>query len=459
MSPTTVSPARSSTSRLYVLKLTLVTTLSGLLFGFDTAVINGVLVYLRQQMKMTGIQTEVLASSLLAGAILGAAVGGRLSDAYGRRRMLSVSALIFAFSSVAAAISLSLLQLSVARFAGGLAIGAGSMLAPLYLAEIAPAEQRGRVVTINQLAIVSGILIAYLVNWSLAASGPANWRWMFVVGVLPSLALWIGLFFVPESPRWMIQHGMEEQAEAVIASLTSASEARKEIQEVREAIREELAARGSPSTKPIRLPLLIAITLAVLSQVTGINTVLYYGAIIFQDRFPHQAVGASLGANVLVGIVNLLGTVAALRYIDKLGRRPLLLCASAGMAISLLSMAACFYSSQPNLALVIVSVLSYIASFAFGMAPAMWVYISEIFPNIARGVAMSVATVSMWSATLLVTLTFLSMTQYLGVSGAFCIYAGFSVASFIFIWKMVPETRGKTLEEIQLQWFSSEKAP
>ena len=459
MSQTAVVRIRSRKSRFYILRLALVTALSGLLFGFDTAVINGALVYLRQQMKMTTWQTEMLASSLLVGAILGAALGGRLSDAYGRRRMLSLSALIFAGSSVGAAISLTLTQLSLARFAGGIAIGAGSVLAPLYLAEIAPAEQRGRIVTINQLAIVSGMLISYFVNWLLAASGPSNWRWMFGIGVIPSFALWIGLFFVPESPRWMIQRGLHAQAETVIASLTSPEEAKKELEEVQEAVQEELAARGSSSARPMRLPLLIAITLAVLSQVTGINTVLYYGAIIFQERFPHQTVGASLAANILVGIVNLLGTIAALRYIDKLGRRFLLLFASAGMAVSLFCMAYCFYSNQPNLVLVIVSVLSYIAFFAFGMAPAMWAYISEIFPNVARGSAVSMATVSMWSATLVVTLSFLSITQHLGVSGAFLIYAGFSVASFVFVWKMAPETRGKTLEQVQQLWPSSATTP
>jgi sugar porter (SP) family MFS transporter len=456
MSSTSVIHRLNRNQRSYIVRLTVVTAMSGLMFGFDTAVINGALVYLRQQLQMSVWQTEVFASSLLVGAIVGAALSGCLSDAYGRRRMLSFSAVLFAVSSIATAISATQVQLSIARFAGGIAIGAGSALAPMYLAEVSPAPLRGRIVTMNQLAIVSGILLAYLINWSLAGIGATNWRWMFGIGVMPSSLLWIGLFFVPESPRWLLQHGHHAKAEAVLASLTSIDLARAEVLEVRRAIEEERANRGtSPglsSARQMRLPLFIAVALAILSQVTGINTVLYYGSIILHERFPSQGVGAALATNVLIGLVNLIGTVIALRYIDRMGRRFLLLLASGGMAVSLLSMAWCFYGTAPQAILGIVSILAYIAFFAVGFAPALWAYISEIFPNMFRARALSIATVSLWCATFLVTLSFLSIVERLGVSGAFLIYAGFSIVSFLFVWKMVPETRGKTLEEIQYLW-------
>ncbi len=279
----------------YLLKLALVTSLSGLLFGFDTAVINGALVYLRQQFKLSTWETEIAASSLLLGAIAGAAVGGRLSDKYGRRRALSVSALIFAISSATTALAQTLGQFSIARCLGGIAIGAGSVLAPLYLAEIAPADRRGRIVTMNQLAIVVGILIAYCVNWVLASTGLNSWRWMFGVGIMPSVALWGGLFFVPESPRWLIQRGRIAEAEQILLTITSAEAASKQIREVTEALQEGPASRQILWTKPLRRPMLIATALAVFSQITGINTVLYYGSIMFQERFTSQGAATSIG--------------------------------------------------------------------------------------------------------------------------------------------------------------------
>ncbi|WP_213807104.1 sugar porter family MFS transporter [Granulicella sp. dw_53] len=436
----------------FLLKLALVTSLSGLLFGFDTAVINGALISLVQQFNLSAWDTEIAAGSLLFGAMVGAAIGGRLSDRYGRRRMLSASALIFAASSGATALAQTLEQFSVARFLGGIAIGAGSVLAPLYLAEIAPADRRGRIVTMNQLAIVIGILIAYCVSWALASTGPNCWRWMFGIGIIPSIALWGGLFFVPESPRWLIQRGRTVDAERILATITSPESAHRQIHEVNEALQAEFGLRQTLWTKPLRRPMLIAIALAVFSQITGINTVLYYGSIMFQDRFSGQSATASIAINVVVGAVNLIGTIVSLFIIDRLGRRFLLISASAGMAVSLVSMAACFFLQRTSAALVVLSVLSYVTFFSVGMAPGMWAYISEVFPNAVRGRAVSLATGSLWSATLLVTVTFLSLTKRFGVSGAFLIYAALSVLSLLFVWKMVPETRGKSLEEIQQLW-------
>ena len=443
---------RHEGSNNYLLKLALVTSLSGLLFGFDTAVINGALVYLVQQFKLSVWDTEMAAGSLLFGAIMGAAMGGRLSDRYGRRGMLSASAFIFAVSSGATALAQTLGQFSIARCLGGIAIGAGSVLAPLYLTEIAPADRRGRIVTINQLAIVVGILAAYCVSWALTSTGPNCWRWMFGIGIIPSAALWGGLFLVPESPRWLIQKGRTVEAERVLVSITSPEAARKQIREVNEALQAESTQHQTLWTKPLRRPMFIAIALAIFSQITGINTVLYYGSVMFQERFIGQSADTSIAINMVVGAVNLVGTIISLFIIDRLGRRFLLLSASAGMSVSLVGMAACFFVQRTSAILVILSVLSYVTFFSVGMAPGMWAYISEIFPNAVRGKAVSLATVSLWSATLLVTITFLSLTRRFGVSGAFLIYAALSVISLLFVWRIVPETRGKTLEEIQQLW-------
>ncbi len=268
----------------YVYLVSIVAATSGLLFGFDIAVINGAIIFLREQFRLSEGQTEFAASALLVGCVFGASLAGMLSDRFGRRKVLIFSAVMFAASSIGAAIPRDLNEFVVARFAGGLAIGVASVLAPLYIAEVSPARIRGRLVSLNQMTIVSGILLAYLINWSLSFLGPTSWRWMFAVAALPSFAFFLALFFVPESPRWLVEKGSEDEARSVLTKVGGRAEADLAMREIKEVIAEESGTLRELFEPRFRKPLIIAIALAILQQVTGINTVLFYGSIIFKEQ-------------------------------------------------------------------------------------------------------------------------------------------------------------------------------
>lgn len=436
-------------TRGYSYRIACVTALSGFLFGFDTAIINGAIVFLRRHFRWSEIETEFAAGSLLAGCALGASVAGVLSDRLGRKIVLLLSAVIFALSAVATAFSNGLGEFVTARIVAGIAIGIASMLAPLYIAEVSPAAIRGRLVSMNQLAIMLGILVSYLAGWSLAGLGDGSWRWMFAVAALPSLLFFGALFFVPESPRWLVKEGRHDEAARVLARL---GEAPSQLLEIDHAIAEESGSLRQLLEKGLRRPLLIGLTLAILQQVTGINTVLYYGSIIFTEQAGARSTSAALWANVLVGVINLVFTVVALFTIDRLGRRTLLISAAAGMGVSLTALGLVFSTGSATASSVLTLILCYVAFFSFGMGPGVWVVISELFPTRIRGRAMSLATVALWLACLLITLTFLSLVRAFSAAGAFWIYAFMCGCTVWFVWKFTPETKGKNLEEIERQW-------
>jgi len=435
----------------YSLLLAAIASLSGLLFGFDTAIVNGGLVLLRHQFRLTNLQTEAAASALLVGAVIGAACAGTLGDRFGRRRMLFIASLFFGVSSIGAALPANLLQFEIARLIGGIAIGVASSLAPLYIAETAPRQYRGFLVTLNQLAIVLGILISFFVSWRLSVLGEGAWRWMFGVGVVPALALLLGLFFIPESPRWLASHGQESKALAILARTLGMHRGEVEMNTILAELNSERRVHISLASRALRKPLLIAITLAVLQQVTGINTVLYYGAILFSEHVGSNPVFA-IGANVLIGFVNLLGTILSMMVMDKFGRKPLLVTSSIGMGVCLLMLAGSFHLSHPPTVLILTTLLLYVMCFASGMGPVVWVYIAEIFPAEVRARAVSVATVALWSGCCLVTLTFLTLIQRLGTACTFLIYALLSLATACFAVCCMPETKGRSLEEIATSW-------
>jgi sugar porter (SP) family MFS transporter len=436
----------------YVILLSVIAAISGFLFGFDTAVINGVLFFLRKQFALTDVQTEVAASSLLLGCLLGAAGAGVLSDRYGRKKALIAAALLFALSAVGSAMSQSLVMFSLARFAGGLAIGLASALTPVYIAEIAPAKNRGTLVSLNQLAIVVGILTSYLVNWQLAKLGDASWRWMLASAAIPSLAFFFGLLVIPESPRWLISRGLKAQGEAVLARIFGPTAAREQADAVANAIASEQGSWAELLSPDVKARLVVAIALAVFQQITGINTVLYYGSIIISDHFHGESAGAALAANVIIGTVNLIFTIVAMLFLDRWGRRAILMTACAGMAVSLGGLVLTFHFNAASAALPLTFILLYVAFFAFGMGPGVWLYMSEIFPTKIRGRAVALATSALWAGTLVVTFTFLSLVKTLGIGGTFSIYALLSAACFFYILTSVPETRGRTLEQIQEYW-------
>src|ERR1700758_1198112 len=436
----------------YVVLLAATTAISGFLFGFDTAVINGVLLLLRLQFALSNLQTEIAASSLLLGCLLGAAGASMIGDRYGRRKSLIASALLFAFSSIGAALASTVTMFAVARLIGGLAIGLASVLTPVYIAEISPSKNRGTLVSLNQLAIVIGILSAYLVNWQIARFGENSWRWMLAVAALPSIAFLFGLLLIPESPRWLISIGDHNQGERVLARMFGEEMAKEQVEAVEQAVAGEEGSWREVLSPNMRKRLAIGMLLALFSQITGINTVLYYGSIIVSEHFPGQSTSMALIANVIIGAVNFLLTIVAMVFLDRWGRRAILMISSGGMGVALAFLVIGLNVPGVPPLLMLAGILLYVAFFALGMGPGPWLIISEIFPTKVRGRAASIATSILWSGTLLVTLTFLSLVKVLNLWGTFAIYGALSFFCLMFVWKMVPETKGRTLEQIQQTW-------
>jgi sugar porter (SP) family MFS transporter len=438
----------------YIYLLAMVAAIGGLLFGFDTGVINGAIVFVKRQFLLSDAQTEVAASSLLLGCVVGASLAAITSDRLGRKKVLLGAAVLFTMSSTGAALPRNLIEFVSARFVGGLAVGMASTLSPLYIAEISPARKRGLLVSLNQLAIVTGILLSYSVNYLLTGVGPSNWRWMFASANVPSVAFFLTLLFIPESPRWLAQKGRESEAQNFLARIVGSQRAAAEIQAIRAALAEE---RGDLLAPAFRKPLMVAILIALFSQFTGINTIIYYGSLVFLEHVPHQSAATALGANVMIGAINFAATIVGMSLIDRVGRKPLLMSAFAGMALSLCGVSAGL-QLQSRGVVVLVFVLIYVACFAIGVGTGTWVMMAEICPTRVRGRAMSVATVCLWCGTLLVTLTFLSLVNLLTAPGAFLLYAAVSIAAFLFFWRAVPETKGRSLEDIEKSWLTQSKS-
>src|SRR5215470_2030612 len=436
----------------YVVLLAGTTAISGFLFGFDTAVINGVLLLLRRQFALSNLQTEVAASSLLLGCLLGAAGSSMIGDRYGRKRSLIASAILFALSAFGAAAANTITVFSLARLVGGLAIGLASVLTPVYIAEISPSKNRGTLVSLNQLAIVIGILVAYLVSWQVARLGESSWRWMLAVAAIPSLAFLVGLLAIPESPRWLLTRGRHDEGERILAKIFGSASAREQVQAVERAAAAEEGSWREVFSPDMRKRLGVGMFLALFCQITGINTVLYYGSIIVSEHFPGQSTSMALIANVIIGTVNLIFTIVAMIYLDRWGRRAILLMASGGMGVALTLLVLGLNVPGISPLVMLGTILLYVAFFALGMGPGPWLIISEIFPTKVRGRAASIATSTLWSGTLLVTFTFLSLVKVLNLWGTFAIYGTLSFVCFAYVWKMVPETKGRTLEQIQQEW-------
>jgi sugar porter (SP) family MFS transporter len=432
----------------------MVAAIGGLLFGFDTAVINGAIVFIKQQFGLSDSQTEIAASSLLLGCVVGASVAAFTSDRFGRKRVLLAAATLFTLSSIGAALPRDLIQFAAARLVGGVAIGIASTLSPLYIAEISPAKKRGLLVSLNQLAIVTGILLSYSVNYLLTGAGPANWRWMFASAAVPSIAFLLTLLLIPESPRWLVQKGREQEAKHFLAQIVGPQAASAEIEAIRSAISEESANLLDPT---FRKALIVAILIALFSQFTGINTIIYYGSIVFLEHVQHQTASTALWANVIIGAINFVATVVGMLLIDRSGRKSLLMSAFGGMALSLVAVSAAIHFQASGVT-VLIFVLTYVACFAVGVGTGTWVLMSEICPTRVRGRAMSVATVFLWCGTLIVTLTFLSLVNSFTAAGVFLLYAIVSIAAFLFVWRGVPETKGRTLEEIEKFWLSQKSS-
>jgi SP family arabinose:H+ symporter-like MFS transporter len=303
-------------------------------------------------------------------------------------------------------------------------------------------------VSLNQLAIVIGILLSYSVNYLLTGAGPTNWRWMFASAAVPSICFLIALLFISESPRWLVQQDRESEAKHFLSKMVGSEAASREINAIRDAIAAESGNLFDPS---FRRPIVVAIFIALFSQFTGINTIIYYGALVFLEHVPHQTSATALWANVMIGAINFIATILGMSLIDRAGRKPLLMSAFAGMALSLVAISAAIHFQASGL-VVLIFILTYVTCFAVGVGTGTWVIMTEICPARIRGRAMSVATIALWCGTLLVTLTFLSLVSALSAPGTFLLYAMVAIAAFLFVWRLVPETKGRTLEEVDSWW-------
>lgn len=440
-------------SSLYVLSVSLVAAIGGLIFGFDTAVVAGATRYMKEQFSLNALQEGWTVSVVLIGCMFGAGLAGPVSDRIGRRRFMLISAVLFLVSAVGCAVPRTITEFVVFRFIGGLGIGSAAVLSPLYIAEIAPAKARGALVSVNQMAIVTGILLAYFVNWAFAASGPSNWRYMYATGAVPSIIFFLLLLRVPESPRWLVKMGRAEEAGRVLARASTAESAASEIREIQETLALEKGSLGELFGPKFRRPLVIAVVLAVFQQITGINAILYYAPRIFESAgFGRMS---AIGQSAVVGLVNMLFTVVAIVFADRVGRRPLLIAAAGGMGASLVLLGAAFrYQFLPPSALLFV-ILLYIAFFASAMGPLVWVVMAEIFPIRMRGAAMGLATLLLWLADFAVTLTFPVISDTLSSSTAFWIYAAMCALDLVFMLCFLPETKGRSLEEIERRWLKA----
>jgi sugar porter (SP) family MFS transporter len=429
-----------------------VASFGGLLFGYDTGVISGALLFLRQSFGLNATTQEIAVSSVLVGAMIGSLLAGRLNDAIGRKKTLLLLAVIFTIGALLTALSPNLVFFLICRVIVGLGIGAAASVVPVYISEIAPSRLRGTLVTFNQLAVTLGIAVSYWVDLAFAHAG-LEWQPMFATAAIPAIALFVGMLICPETPRWLaskgrwdeareaIEHIKEEQLERELADIRrSLSEARQQM-----GIRELLTPR-------LRAALMVGVGLAVFQQLVGINTVIYYAPTIFQ-RAGFASASSAILATSVVGVVNVLATIVAILLVDRLGRRILLLGGSILMVLALVMLGFIFalHTSQIG-SLTLIALIIYILAFALSFGPVFWLMSAEIFPTRVRAAGASMSSFANWATNFLVSITFLSLIGALGAPATFWLFAFFGVLAFLFSWKFVPETKGKSLEQIERYW-------
>jgi len=449
-------------STAYVVMVCAVAALGGLLFGYDTAVISGAIGFLEAHFGLTPAMTGWAASSALLGCIIGVSLAGLLSDRFGRKKVLVMSAVLFLVSAVGTALPRTFTQFVLFRLLGGVGVGAASMTSPMYIAEISPARIRGRMVSVNQFAIIFGMLVVYFVNYFIALQGDeawntqVGWRWMFGSESLPAFLLLVLLVPVPESPRWLTKNGRTGEALNILTRVGGRAQAEGQLTEIKEAIAHESGSLGQLLQPGMRVVLVIGVLLAVLQQVTGINVFLYYAPEIFKKTCG-AGMDVALLQTIVVGSVNLIFTVVAIWSVDRLGRKPLMVVGGTGMGICLAAIGYAAYLHRTEV-WVLAFILGYIACFAVSVGPVTWVILSEVFPTRIRGRAMAIATFCLWGANFVVSQTFpiLDQNEWLVATFhhgfPFWVYASMCVILVVFVWRVVPETKGKTLEEIETFW-------
>jgi sugar porter (SP) family MFS transporter len=450
----------------YAIRVALTVALGGFLMGFDASVISGVVTFIEPEFHLSKIELGWSVASLTLTATLAMMVSGPLSDRLGRRPVLKIAAVLFAISAVASALAPSFVALVAARMLGGLGVGAALIIAPMYIAELAPAEMRGRMVSFNQLNIVVGISAAFFTNYLILRFGKSdlawaealrlgewNWRWMLGVEALPAIFYFLALFAVPESPRWLLMNGKDEDARRVFEKVSGSAVAEADLRAVKASLHAEesteRAALRELFRPAMRLVLFVGVSVAILQQITGINSVFFYAPMIFEQ----SGIGtdASFMQAVLVGLVNLVFTVLAILFVDRLGRRPLLAAGLTGIAVCMLLLSYGFGSAEINPKIILVGILGFVASFAISLGPVMWVLFSELFPNRVRGLAISFVGLINSGVSFLVQLIFPWELQNLGNSLTFLIYGLFAIGGLILVMRLLPETKGKSLEELEAE--------
>lgn len=438
--------------RPYVLLVASVAALGGLLFGYDTGVISGAILFISKDFALGTRQQEFTISVVLIGCIIGSALTGTIADRIGRRLTLLAAGAVFLAGALASALAPGEAALLAGRFVVGLGVGLSSVVAPLYISEVAPANVRGALVSLYQFAITVGILGAYLVDFLYAPSG--QWRHMLGFAAFPSLVLIAGMIVMPESPRFLFKIGHDSRARDVLQRISEGpDDSAYEERTILEALRVKSAGFAVFKDPAIRLALLVGVTLAVLQQVTGINTIIYYGPQIFQMAGIASASNSILAESV-VGTVNVALTLVAIFFVDRIGRKPLLYVGLAGMFVALSTLAIAF--AQPHLSgalgtIALGSMMLYVGCFAFSLGPIVWLLLSEIFPLPARGLGMSISTLANWVGNFLVSQFFLTMIQRLGRPVTFWVYAVLCIVTILFVRSMVPETKREVLEQIRVR--------
>jgi len=435
-------------SNLYIVAV--IAAITGLLFGFDTGIISGALLFIEKEFVISTELKELIVSVVLLGAMFGSLLSGRLTDHFGRRRLMLIISGLFVIGTLVASFAANISGILLGRLLIGLAIGVGSYAAPLYIAEIASSEFRGGLVSLFQLAITIGILISFIINYTFI-NIDGSWRWMFGLGLVPAVMLSVGMIFLPESPRWLLMKNKRDEAIKILRNLRNTQDISNELNEINNTLQiKQMNFRDifSPGIFPV---LLLGAALGLIQQVTGINTIIYYSPKIFQlagFTDTSSAIFATMG----IGLVNVLSTIFAVFFIDKLGRRPLLIAGLIGMGISLLGLSWAFSSatSAANLRWIAVAcTFFYIICFAFSLGAILWIMVAEIFPLSIRATAMGIAVFSCWFWNFVVSSSFLTILNAMGPSSTFLIYASMCIFSLIYCYYKVPETKGVSLEKIE----------
>lgn len=437
----------------YVIFLAATAALGGLLFGFDIAIITGAGPFLTEYFQLNDLSLGFAFSSLLFGCVLGSAAAGRVTNLYGRKRILLWVAVVFALTSVVTGLAWGFAAFIVARFLGGLAVGGASILSPMYVSEVSPPSVRGRMGALYQLSIIIGILMSYAINYLLRNTGPANWRWMFVTGAIPALVFFVLLLRAPETPRYLVLAGRKQQAFLLLERIAGRERAEFEMAEIVASLYDKRNGwRDLWADGGIRRAVAVSFLLAILIHVSGINTIIDYAPAIFKSA--GWKMDAALFSTFIVGLTNFAFTVVSFWMIDRFGRKPLYIVGSLGMAAALTLLALASQMGRFQGGIVLVLILVYLAFFASCIGPVFWTLVPEIFPNHIRGTAMTVPVLSQWVANALVVLFFPLAFHQIGKSVTFAFLAAMSVAQAIFTWRSVPETKNKPLEEIEDYWKS-----